>query len=165
MQVPPPPRFRPIQGQIANVRIRPGVGFVTVRSSSAAKRAGQLYESKVQEYLQLSLGSGYSPGPLVHFRDGSGGRSCIPDGLLVSESRVYIFEVKYSHMPEAWWQLRRLYEPVVRAYFPQHEVSVCEVCKTYDPSTPFPEPVVLLSTLEDVLKLPVDKFGVFRWRP
>lgn len=66
---------------------------------------------------------------------------CQPDCLLINHDRkkVIIAECKLSHTGDSWKQLRQLYEPVVRKIFPSSEISLIEICKWFDPHSPFPE--------------------------
>ena len=166
VQVPPPPRFRAPAGKITDVVLKSEHPFRDQRGNTAAKHAGILYERKVQEFLSDLLGPYYFSSPILHFRDESGARTCIPDGLLIRYGCCVIFEVKSQHMPEAWWQLRRLYEPVVRAYLPHSQVALLEVVRSYDPATPFPERPTVVYDLRQYVEVDAkDKsFGVFRWK-
>ena len=80
---------------------------------------------------------------------------------------MVVYEMKYSHTARAWWQLRRMYEPLLRAYTLQTNdanwtIEVCEVTKWYDPQVDFPEPVTLV---RDPSSIPKGKFGVHIWSP
>ena len=168
VQVPPPPRFRAPVGEIRDVSLRGDNPFYSSRGHTAAQRAGMRYERHIQiELKQILLH--YLPSPMLHFHDDSGFRTCIPDGLHVTHqndaTRFTIFEIKSQHMPEAWWQLRRLYEPVVRALQPKAEVALVEICRTLDAHTPFPEEPELIEDLKTFVSTASDgRFGVFRWR-
>ncbi len=71
-------------------------------------------------------------------------------------------EVKYQHTPDAWWQLRRLYAPLVEHIFPHYSVHLVEVCKWFDPAVPFPERFDMLPAVEAVR---ADAIGVHIWKP
>lgn len=163
VQVPPPPRFRAPVGRIRDVRLNPVNPFRDQRGNTPAKHAGLVYERKVQKFLSGVFGAEYFVSPMLHFADDTGARTCIPDGLCIRGDDVVIVEIKYQHMPEAWWQLCRLYEPVVRAWRPTSKVATLEVCRTYDPATPFPTSVRLLDSISD--PIPGDAFAVLRLRP
>lgn len=115
---------------------------------------GVIYERKVQAHLLERFAHLYHPSPWFTFWDSGGtpGREsrrwCQPDGLLLDPwlGTIIICEIKYQHTSDAWWQLRRLYLPVVRAAFPATlwSISCLEIVKWYDPATLFPEPTVLL---------------------
>jgi len=98
------------------------------------------------------------------FRDSDVPRLVVPDGILLRSRDVVIFEIKSQHMPEAWWQLRRLYAPVLEAWW-NKPVVCCEVVKSFDPSIGFPEPVKFCRSLDEVLSSNHgDAFRVFQWR-
>lgn len=163
--VPPPPRFRPIMGGILEVDMNPSNPFKS-RGRTAAQKAGLRYEDKIQDALmsraKISI---YFDSPILHFKDESGWRTCIPDGVDVFEDKVVLSEIKYQHTPDAWWQMRRLYEPLLRRFFPTAAVSLLEICRTYDPATPFPEVVRLVESYDNFARESKDgELGVYRWR-
>src|ERR1043165_6993784 len=171
VSAPPPPRYRPLNGEPRLVSWRPSSASGSVGLTEAQK-AGLRYEAKVQDYLCAALGTSYYPAPYLHFLDGTvlenGGayRTLVPDGLFFApEKLVYIFEFKSQHMPEAWYQLRKLYEPVVKRLDVDPRTSVIEVVRSYDPAMGFPEPVILCSSLDEALDSPLHSFKVLRWRP
>ncbi len=83
----------------------------------------------------------YLESPWIEFTDRSGRRYCQLDGLLLdSRGSALIYEVKYKHTVNAWWQLTQLYEPVVRVLFPSHRpICLMEVVHWHDPAEHFPE--------------------------
>lgn len=167
VQVPPPPRFRAPCGPIRDARIRFGNGYQRLRGSTAARESGLRYESQVQDELFDNLDH-YHKSPEIFFSDDSGQRVCIPDGLFLHHDHVVVVEIKSQHMPEAWWQLKRLYEPVVRAAIFERPIHLLEVVKSYDPATPFPCIVRLVPSsaygLKSYMEAPFKEFGVFQWR-
>lgn len=133
---------------------------------TAAQKAGLRYEAKAQLWLSEQLGRAYQAAPYLHFEDNSGPRTLIPDGLFFDTGgTALVFEIKSQHMPEAWWQLRHLYEPVVRELGFIRRVSCVEVTKSFDPSMGFPEEVLLRRDLSKLLELPPEPFKVLLWRP
>lgn len=180
VQVPPPPRFRALMGQPSNVSIKPG-RLADVPTGTAAQKAGLRYEAKVQQRFFTQFGSDYAVNPCLHFRDDSGWRTCIPDGIVARpgsrprDRYCIIFEIKLQHCPEAWWQLEKLYRPVLEAFKrpAQHTstgwqtwtIFCCEVCRSYDPVMPFPVKTRLIEDIEAYVRDPFPEFGVFVWRP
>lgn len=162
VHVPPPPRFRAPEGEICNVWLDTGGEYAKAKGTSAAQKSGLAFESRVQRALKARWDGDYHVGPRLHFSDDSGDRFCIPDGILLRGGRALLVEVKSQHMPEAWWQLRQLYQPVLQQRY--REVSVLEICRIYDPHTPFPETVMLVIDLEDATHLVPRNFGVMPWR-
>lgn len=81
----------------------------------------------------------------------------------IDREHVGIVEVKLSHTNSAWWQVRKLYEPIIRFMFPHATVSALEVTRFYDPhQNRFPEPIV---PIEDPLEVPIGKFGMHLYTP
>lgn len=126
----------------------------------AALRTGVRYEQKVHLFVAdewKSLGS-YRPGSWIRFVDDSGRRFCQPDGLLIRDHEVVLVEVKIAHTQRAWWQLRKLYAPVVKKLFPHRDVIVLEICKTCDTRMSFPEPITYHASFSDLMtKTPLTK--------
>lgn len=168
VRVPPPPRFRALQGTPRNVTVHPGK-LADVPTGTAAQRAGLRYEAKVQQQLFIRLGYNYEISPFIHFTDDSGARTCIPDGIYRSSGTrardryFIIFEIKSQHMPEAWWQLERLYRPLLE-HHSQFKVFCCEICRSYDPAMPFPAKTKLVTDLEAYVRDPFPEFGVLSWK-
>jgi hypothetical protein len=106
----------------------------------------------------------YRANPWIQFYADGMRRWCQPDGILVEEGlqRLHIVECKYQHTTDAWWQVRHLYAPVLRAIFPAPwEFQVVEVVKWYDPALAFPERVVLASEIH----MDSPFFKVHIWNP
>lgn len=167
-QVPPPSKFRAPSGRIrdATVKIIP---YERQKGRTAAQENGLRFEATVQEELFSHLSGRYVVSPIIHFLDDRGPRIVIPDGLFKAQRRVdgvksiVIVEIKSQHMPEAWWQLRKLYQPVIETCSAPYPVHVLEIVKSFDPSMPFPEPVRLIDDLDAYLIAPFKEFGVFKW--
>lgn len=123
------------------------------------------YEKKVQEFLGQLYGDRYLANPWLKFFSDGRWRWCQPDGLLLDprKGRITIVEVKYQHTPDAWWQVRQLYQPVLEAMFPAKlwAFDACEVVRWYEPWTVFPERVVLAQEV-DMQHL---AFKVHIWKP
>lgn len=135
------------------------------RRYTGRRLEGVRYEKKVQAYLQEFHGNHYIPSPWLRFFTGGAWRWCQPDGILLdpARGRLTIVEVKYQHTSDAWWQVRQLYEPVLRVMFPESlwAYSACEVVKWYDPAVLFPEKTVLA---QDV-GMTHPAFKIHIWRP
>lgn len=72
-------------------------------------------------------------------------------------------EIKYQHTPDAWFQLKELYLPVIKvALGPAWQLGLMEVVKWYDPATFFPERIALCA---DPLRPPLGRIGVHIWCP
>lgn len=100
----------------------------------------------MQAWLQASLGDGYIASPWLRFNlreTGSRHHWCQPDGLLLDPyaGLLTIVEIKYQHCADAWFQMNRLYGPVLRRMFPAPEwkFATCEVVKWFDCAVQTPE--------------------------
>lgn len=165
ISVPPPARFRSLRDVPTKVRWKASCA-PTLVGLTAAQQAGLRYEAKAQVYLQGLLGSTYHAGPYLYFDDCGVPRTAIPDGLhFDTVGRATIFEIKSQHMPEAWWQLRCLYEPVVRELRFVNWTSCVEVVRSYDPSIGFPEKVLVFRSPQELLEAPAAAFKVLVWKP
>lgn len=162
VEVPPPQGFRELAYPLREVTFSVSNEFTRQLGNTAARENGLRYESQAHEHLQSVLGAGYLAVEL-HVRDAKGRRELIPDGVFFHPNHVVIFEVKSQHMPEAWWQLRKLYQPALRFKLPKRPVYVVEVCKSFDPAMPFPEEIVLINDLKDFAYNPLPAFGVYQW--
>lgn len=167
MSCPPAQGFSPA-GSVAEARFSlTPPPFIRQRKYTGRRAEGIRYERKVQDMLLDVFPDSYIPSPWLHFlgAEADKWRWCQPDGILVDFERglLTVLEVKYSHTSDAWWQVRRLYTPVLQRIFPPAlwEYQACEIVKWYDPATKFPEPVELASELDR----PSRKFKVHIWRP
>jgi len=168
-----PPRFFPPKGfrpsdLVSWAEFHPGPNFAqeAPRLKGAARR-GINYERNVHRHL----GQYFSPerqGPLyisgrwIAFRTrlGPEWRWAQPDGLLIdyANNLIVIIEIKLSHTQNAWWGLRRLYEPLIRFIFgDQWNYAVCEVTRWYDPAVAWPEKYTFI---RDPSMLRRNEFGV-----
>lgn len=116
---------------------------------------GVKYEKKVHGVLGDRYGTDYMPSQWIRYRSHDERvRWCQPDGVLVDRKTktLTIVEVKYNHTALAWWQLFRLYLPVLERLFDGHGYAFrcVEVCKWYDPAVRTPAAVRLRDSLENV---------------
>lgn len=162
-EVPPPHGFKPLKSPIREVCFAISTNFTRGQGNTVAREDGCRYEAQVHTHLRKLLGAGYVA---VEFdvTDASGRRRLIPDGVFFHLNHLLLVEVKRQHMPEAWWQLRKLYQPALEFKVPQKKVSVLEVVKSYDPAMPFPEAIELVSDLGEWAKRPQTAFGVYIWK-
>lgn len=130
-----------------------------------AQRAGLAYQRKVEEYLTVSRGGGsLDIGPwYVYACADRVRRYCQPD-VLISRSggaeggvSVVVCEIKLRWTPDAWWQLRKLYLPVLRAAEGAATLIPLVICRSFDPALPKGEPVRLAEGPEDLVP---DAFNV-----
>jgi len=166
---PPPDKF------IAAVDVRsakflPGQPpFIRRRRSTGRFAVGVKYERQVQEHLALLVlgnpGIELKQGPWIEFLDRKGRRWCQPDAVMIDRENKYcfIYEVKYQHTSDAWWQLRCLYQPVLEKLYPGFRFGLLEICHWHDPATAFPDQYDLTS---DLLRIPNGKrIAVHIWDP
>lgn len=155
----PPSGFSPIIGTPSNVAFS-DFTWGRGKGRTAAQKAGLKYEEKILDRLSQEFPLGFRPQPSISYHDVSGRRLAIPDGLLRVRDFVVIVEVKYSHTSLAWWQLRRLYEPLLR-HLTSATLVPLEICKSFDPSVVVPEPVSLISSLDEIAP---GKMQVLQWK-
>jgi hypothetical protein len=141
----PPERFRPA-GDISSVYFSPTPPpFLQEVVVKGKRRDGIRYEEKGQQRLLEARPLTYAPSPWLQFWEGAEEFWCQPDGLDIDIGRgiITIVEFKLSHTSRAWWQTRKLYEPVVRYMFAgaPWSYAILEFVKWFDPDTAFPEPL------------------------
>lgn len=128
---------------------------VPARKKSVAQRAGLAYQKKVGGHLRSCIWPRYVvDGPWFAFSDRTPGRHyCQPDFLIMDYTKgaqeILIVEVKLRWTSDAWWQLRRLYEPVVGRANSGAAISVLCITKSFDPAVRCEEEVALIDSLED----------------
>lgn len=139
-------------------------GRTPARGGTAAQRAGRAYEKKAQRFLQAHFGEVYKAGKWFKYLDSSGFHFCQLDGFIHGPDGLVIVEIKTTFTTDAWWQVRKLYEPVVRkAYLQAPQIII--VCKNFDPAVAFPEPVRHLAALTKPELSGGAEICVFQWRP
>lgn len=139
-----------------------------------AQKEGLRYEKKAHDYLKDLLLANKDQNfeikisPWIIFRCGNDPRTrirfCQPDAVLISndKSKIILTEIKYQHTSDAWRQLRLLYEPVLKFMFPFSSIACVEICRWFDPHTPFPEQFYYN---EHPLQAVSEKLGVHIFRP
>lgn len=105
-------------------------------------KQGLKYEKKALEHLESVLAPSGTLiiEPCFRFSNGHRSRFCFPDALLALADRTFdiLIEIKSRHTYDGWWQLRKLYEPVVAKAL-QRSMKLLEVVKSYDPGVRLPE--------------------------
>ena len=158
----PPPRGLHIpKGEIRNVRF--GGAVPHNRGRTYAQRAGLRYEQKVHDVLGAIYEGRYRKSTSILYEDRTGLHRAIPDGVLVLDRVWVALEIKFSHTERAWWQLMRVYVPLLRGLAPPGTTVVpCEVCSTYDPEVRLPGPHVLTESLHSLSE--GWRMGVIHWK-
>ncbi len=163
--VPPPPNFKPL-GPLLHVRIsrsqaNGGKGL------TQAQKAGLRFEAKVQLSLTELLGDGYIPSPYLEVTtEKYEHRALIPDGIYIYDDLVTVVEIKRQHMPESWWQLRKLYRPAVKKLPTINRVNLLTVVQSFDPAMPYPEDVEMIDpkAIPEFVCVQHGCIGVSIWR-
>lgn len=141
------------------------------------RRQGILYEKKAQEYLINKINQAglkhieVKTNPWIIYQElqdkqmaGSSVRYCQPDMLVIdhSEKLVRIIEIKLSHTADAFFQVRRLYEPVLRLIYDNYDFAAMEITQWYDPHVRFPESFYFEP---EILNLQKGKFAINIYNP
>lgn len=127
-----------------SVRPVPQSPWPPTRTKGQAFRRGIKYEAKVHRQLSEVHGLQYIPQQWWQYTLAGDHRDhyCQTDGLLILSARkvIVLCEVKYSHTPEAYWQVENVYVPLLTRYLrnTDYKIAAVEVCKWFDPNTPFP---------------------------
>jgi hypothetical protein len=131
------------------------------------RRLGQKYEAQVHAWLKDKYGDDYMPSQWLRYKGADGRiRWCQTDGVLRirDEHALVVVEVKYNHTDLAWWQLFRLYIPVLERVFHGYgyEFRGVEVCKWFDCAVRCPQPPRLRDSLAETK---AGDFSVHIWSP
>lgn len=119
-----------------------------VKKKRGAKRAGILFEEKVNAKLRKKLGKQYVKSPWIRFRgEHEKARICQPDGMYIDKENkiLTIVECKYTSTKDAWYQLNTLYMPVLRAFAPDYKIRGVQVFKECVPNLEYPEKPEVIS--------------------
>lgn len=157
----PPPtyvRYLP-QGEIIEAALSLVAPHPSARRASTAQREGIRYQRKIERWAVGGKFDGsITFSPWYYFVDGSGRRHfCQPDILFDDGAAMVVAEVKLSWTADAWWQLRRLYLPVLAKIYPRRVLIPLCICKSFDPAVAAPEEVNLIP---DLLECKPDLFNV-----
>lgn len=160
-----PKNFDPV-GELSWARVCEKPSFIKEKHYRGRRAQGVKYERKGHQHFQSLYQEIYFASPWLHFQEvGKSPRYCQPDAILFlpRQLKFIILEFKYNHTDRAWWQVQRLYRPVLQKIFgAQWEICGVEVVKWYDMDTYFPVNVKLLPRIEHANEL---EFGVHIWKP
>lgn len=150
-----------------SVRARSAAGLISARANftdqthykranqplkgGGGKTAGLRFERQVGKALSERYPLFVNHISFTFYTADSGRHLCIPDGILLNGNEVIILEIKHRHTADAWFQLRRLYQPVVQRALGR-PTRLIEVVKSYDPLVRFPEPHYICQDLETFLQ-------------
>lgn len=143
-----PHNFSPAQNVTYAALAKHEPVFVTnaTRKVKGRRADGLRYERKAKDALLDKFPAHFVPGPWLLFRSEDGPlRWCQPDGILLDmvAGRCVVIEIKFHHTSDAWWQLWRLYIPVLRVLLPGFDFAAVEVVKWFDPAIYFPGRVMV----------------------
>lgn len=149
---PRPTKFKPAR-EVTSARICAKPPWIRRKRAKGRFAVGIGYERKVQDHLALLvLGLEqvrYLESPWIEFLTDEGKRWCQLDGLVINHKHrlAIIYEIKWAHCERAWFQLRELYQPVVRKLLPNYTVGLMEVVHWHDPQIQWPEAYDFAETL------------------
>lgn len=131
--------------------------------SSPAQKAGLRYEKRALVHLALELDERLTSHPAFKFNQGKRlDEFAIPDAIYFGEEVLTIFEIKIRHTADAWYQLKRLYLPVVQRAYPEKIINLCEVYRSFDSSVVLPN-AVQVDDLKAFCSKPHSGFGMYFW--
>ena len=149
----PPKKFKPVRG-LQGVRLIAEPTFAKTKGNvKGSKRRGLLYQKKVVEFLEDVVPQNWVPipGPWFEFVDATGHRYAQADWIAIDPTTGFLCltEIKLTRVPSAWWQLNRLYLPLLQRLFPEYKIGMLEIASNIV-NFPLPEPVSLAAKVEDV---------------
>jgi hypothetical protein len=130
------------------------------RGHTQAQKMGLRYEQRVHDVLTAIYEERFLASPSILFEERYQCRRAILDGVLLFDDEVVVIEVKYTHTELAWWQLKRLYAPLLARLYLGRSLRCVEICRSYDPGTSFPSHRLVTS----LHALPETEVGVIQWR-
>lgn len=155
----PPKGLHLPSGEIRNVRF--GGTVPTPRGFSPAQRLGLAFETKVHDVLDAIYDVDYRASPSILYEDDRGLHRAIPDGMLRIGRTLVVVECKLSHTERAFWQLSKVYIPLLsRLTIPNIRVVGIEICRNFDPDLKWPERFEILTSLHKAST----RLGVLQWR-
>ncbi len=132
-------------------------------AASNSQKSGLSYERRVLSRLESLFNGALTPSVWFSYtmEKHDHHRYCQVDAL-VEGIRPVVFEIKLQWSDSLWWQLRRLYAPVVEKAIAAP--ALCAIVRSYDPAVIVPEPITLLRSPEDALALQPFEMGVVIWK-
>lgn len=149
-------------GSIVSAFRAPAISFVHPKHKkvSAAKKLGIAFEKRAYRWLRFEIEK-FEAQPHFRFQlAGHSPESCFPDALITRGNVVTIVEIKLRHTYDGYFQLTRLYYPVVQHAFRGCEVRRLEIVKSYDPGVTLPEQVDVVGDLRAWLASPRVNYGI-----
>lgn len=171
LPVPPYNRFRPA-GKVLTAEFINKSPLRAIRNpgcNTAAQKAGKRFEKKLLAKLKDLPLVRVAIAPWIQYQNELKLCFCQPDAILwLPNDAIVIVEAKLAHTADAYWQLRHLYEPVIRRMNPESKVYLLEITRSFDPAVRMPEEMVLFFDWKDYLwHLPVEpqkEIAVLQWK-
>lgn len=133
----PPSDFHPSGHVLWAKFVDSGPAFSSDCATSYLQESGRKHEKRALVHLEelaRATTLEFRAGPWLRYC-GAAPRSipryCRPDALIFNHSSQHctIVEIKLSHCERAWWQLWKLYHPVLRAALPEFRFSCVELVR------------------------------------
>jgi len=165
-----PYRHRPL-GKLSTVEIVNETPSFARAGFKANKAIGDglRYELAGHNHLLDIYGPEYIPGPWFRYttEDAPERKNFAqPDGLIlrIKQGIITIVEFKWSHTPDAYYQLTDKYFPLVSTFFGTDifEYRLLEICRWYNPQTAVPGKSGLRKDIETILP---GEMGIHIWKP
>lgn len=142
--------------------------FIKPKKVRGAKAVGLRYEHKALDKLERladRAGVTFVRSPWIEYVDGTGRNWCQPDGIFLDtkNSTGVCVEIKYKHTADSWFQLWKLYIPLLQILYPGYTFGAVEMVKWLDPAVVFPERFDLTSSPLTVVSL--QRTSVHIWNP
>lgn len=171
LPVPPRHRFRPA-GTVKHAAFIDKSPLKSIRNpgcNTAAQKAGKRFEKKLLAKLKDLPLIRVSIAPWIQYQNEVKLCFCQPDAILwLPLNTIVIVEAKLSHTADAYWQLRQLYEPVLRAIEPSARIHLLEITRSFDPAVRMPEEMVLFFDYQNFISLlptePKKEVYVLQWK-
>lgn len=146
-----PKKFKAVRG-LKTVRTIIEPQFAKTHGAPAGvKGKGLRFEAQVCSSFDTILPDHWVgiPGLWFQFEDATGERFAQADWIGINTRDMYIciVEVKLSRVPQAWWQLNKLYKPLVEAVFKDWDVAMVEVVSKFN-NVVVPDEVFIVQCLE-----------------
>jgi len=130
--------------------------FIPMTKSRGVKRAGQLYENRIANYMKAVYGEDrVLHGQWYQFEDGRGNGWCQTDIIIkpdVDSKVLVILECKLKAVAKAESQLKNLYLPIIQRLYPDYDIRLIQVCKNLNQDLD----LFMIESLEDAFSQEVD---------
>lgn len=127
-------------------------------------KSGLRYEKKVFDHLRWLYQENVRIQPWLQYENSHyTRRTCQPDALILYEDKLVIFEVKRTHSLDSWFQLEKIYSPVLRQIFPDKPQLLVSLSSGFDPQIGWPSPLHLCDGFSDLATVP-EGHAAIQWR-